>query len=86
MKTDKVIMSAFQEHFNTGGLFTEKNVLVLMGMARHEERSSIASTISKRPVKSVMDYQCPYTEESCIKLDSLDMTKIDCRRCKNYEI
>ena len=38
MKTDKEILSAFQEQFNTGRLLTERQVLVLMGMARGEER------------------------------------------------
>ena len=36
--TDKEILKAFQEQFQTGRLFTESNVLVLMGMARGEER------------------------------------------------
>jgi len=38
MKTDKEILKAFQEQFNTGRLITESQVLVLMGMARDEER------------------------------------------------
>jgi len=38
MKTDKELLKAFQEQFNTGRLFTESNVLVLMGIARGEER------------------------------------------------
>ena len=38
MKTDKEILKAFQEQFGTGRLFTESQVLVLMGMARGEER------------------------------------------------
>ena len=38
MKTDKEILKAFQEQFNTGGLLNESQVLVVMGMARGEER------------------------------------------------
>lgn len=43
MKTDKEMMLAFQEQFNTGRLFTETQVLVLMGYARGEERRQLAT-------------------------------------------
>jgi hypothetical protein len=41
MKTDKEIMKAFQEQFNTGRLLTESQVLVLMGYARAEEKRKL---------------------------------------------
>ena len=36
MPNNKEIMLAYEEHFNTGKLFTETHVLVLMGYARGE--------------------------------------------------
>jgi hypothetical protein len=38
MKTDKELLEGFRTQFNTGHLFTESQVLVLMGYARAEAR------------------------------------------------
>ncbi len=37
------MMLAFQEQFNTGRLFTETQVLVLMGYVRGEEKKRLAA-------------------------------------------
>lgn len=79
--TDKELLDAFREQFNTGHLYTESNVLVLMGMARGEERKIAQGSGHRAQGKSILDYQCPYTEESCIGIDTGDMSKIDCRSC-----
>ncbi len=66
MKTDKEILKAFQEQFNTGKLFTESNVLVLMGMARGEERRQ--ATVDRQPEKEPENVclACGHmNEESC---------------------
>jgi hypothetical protein len=39
--TDKEILKGFQEQFQTGGLFTESNILVLMGYARGDAKKMI---------------------------------------------
>jgi hypothetical protein len=41
--TDKELLRAFQEQFQTGRLLSESNVLVLMAMARGEAKKDIAS-------------------------------------------
>jgi len=41
MPTNKEIMLAYEEQFNTGKLFTETHVLVLMGYARGEARKEL---------------------------------------------
>ncbi len=47
------MMLAFQEQFNTGRLFTETQVLVLMGYARGEERHRVQSSEHKEKTDSV---------------------------------
>ncbi len=38
MATDRELLEGFKEQFQTGRLFTESQVLVLMGYARGEEK------------------------------------------------
>ena len=38
MATDKELLIAFRDQFSTGRMFTEDQVLVLMGYARGEEK------------------------------------------------
>lgn len=65
MKTDKEIMVAFQEQFNTGRLFTESNVLVLMGMARGEERRRAQGTGRREEPENVCLACGHMNEENC---------------------
>jgi hypothetical protein len=39
MATDKELLEAFKSQINTGFMFSERQVLILMGYARGEERS-----------------------------------------------
>jgi Icc-related predicted phosphoesterase len=39
--TDKEILKGFQEQFQTGGLLTESNVLVIMGYTRGDARKCL---------------------------------------------
>lgn len=41
MANDKELLKAFREQFNTGHLYTESQVLVLMGYARGEARKEL---------------------------------------------
>lgn len=45
MPTNKEIMLAYEEQFNTGKLFTESHVLVLMGYAKGEARRELMSKV-----------------------------------------
>ncbi|HLN56107.1 MAG TPA: hypothetical protein VK207_08945 [Bacteroidales bacterium] len=73
MKTDKELLEGFRTQFNTGRLFTESNVLVLMGMARGEEKK----------VPGKVQFECPITKSSCIHIDTGDMSKsVDCTDCE----
>lgn len=45
MPTNKEMMLAYQEQFNTGKIFTEAHVLVLMGYARGEARQELMAQI-----------------------------------------
>jgi hypothetical protein len=83
MPTDKEIMKAFQEQFNTGGLFTESQVLVLMGYARGDERRKITG---ENEAKENPPYKCPYTRKSCPYVDTSGPGKTrECYDCENME-
>jgi hypothetical protein len=75
MKTDKDLLKAFQEQFNTGGMFSESNVLVLMGMARFEERKATGSV-------SIPFLNCRITRSGCIHIDK---TK-ECSECSVQDL
>jgi hypothetical protein len=47
MPTNKEMMLAYEEQFNTGKLFIEAHVLVLMGYARGEARRELTSKLPK---------------------------------------
>jgi hypothetical protein len=68
MKTDKDLLKAFREQFNTGGMFSESNVLVLMGMARGEERKAQGTG------HRAQGKPCHITGGSCIHV-------IECSNC-----
>jgi hypothetical protein len=79
-KTNKELLIAFREQFNTGYLLNEGQVLVLMGYARGEGRKETANEL---PVKGArVQFECEYTGIECPHLDLSGMDKlIDCKEC-----
>lgn len=83
MKTNREIMKGFQEQWHSGRLFTEAQVLVLMGHARSEgKKEAEGETDNNNPL-----LQCPYTKTACINLDTSGCTPLcDCSECPNNEL
>lgn len=65
MKTDKELLRAFQGQFNTGKLLNEKQVLVLMGMARGEERRRMQDSGRREEPENVCLACGRMNEENC---------------------
>lgn len=83
MATDKELMKAFQEQFQTGRLFTESNVLVLMGYARGEAVKDMKA--SKNLTKET-GFTCPYTKGACVYIDTAGPAKTkECSECEYNE-
>lgn len=77
--TNRELLVAFEEQFNTGRLFTESQALVLMGYARGEGRKENAITRHGRGKK---EFLCQYSDTECIHLDLSGMDKhIECKDC-----
>jgi hypothetical protein len=86
MATDRELLKAFREQFNTGGLFTESNVLVLMSYARGDERKLNKGKSDVSVFHA--PYQCPYVNRifSCpyVNTSGGHISK-ECYECENFD-
>jgi hypothetical protein len=77
MKTNKQLLNAFREQFNTGSLFTETQVLVLMGYARSEGKKEAPDCKPKK------QFMCESTGVECPNVDTSGMTQtVECSDCE----